>query len=176
MIHEANVIYPRENDGIYLARRKFDIHAGGKSTKEGKRTFNGYGGKLDGKTPRAAAVREIKDEAGIIAKEEDFIPVADITFVWLGEDFSMRVYFYFLDKWEGKFTDTREMESPQFFRFAEPSQVPYSEMMPNDKYFLPCLLTGEKLVGEILIGPKDADGKREIKPNLRNDPEALKSI
>jgi hypothetical protein len=63
-------------------------------------------------------------------------------------------YFFFLSAYDGVPREGTEMGPPHFFT---PSEIPYHEMMPADKLFLPKIFAGEKLVLDVYFG-KTEDG------------------
>lgn len=153
----ATVVYLLKDGKICLARKKQRIHTkDGKELENSKNIWNGYGGKANiDETVRDTAIRELQEESGVIALSGDLIPHALFNFFWpdnVGETPNMFVYFFFLKIWKGEPKETREMGEPIFFDFEN---IPYQEMMPNDKVFLPKLLSGEKLVADIFLGEKD---------------------
>ncbi len=122
-----------------------------KTQKIGKGRWNGYGGGIEeGESPEEAATREIYEETdeGIFVNPLDFEKVAIIDFHNHKSDgmvFTCRVHFFFARSWSGEIRETQEMLNPTWFN---QNQIPYGNLMPADRYFLPVLLSGKKIIAE----------------------------
>ena len=164
----ATVVFLKDGIGrICLAPKKEDIHKAGEVLVGSRQKWNGYGGKQEsGETILQTAIRELKDESGVCGKEKDLELIARISFFWPGNETiapDMVVYFFFLSIFEGEPKEgEREMGTPQFFF---PHEIPYHEMMPADKLFLPKLLAGEKIVWDVYLGKKVDGGNVCFKDN-----------
>lgn len=126
----------RRGDEILLAMRK-------RGFGEGK--WNGVGGKIEkDETIEQALVRECREEIGVIpmnywqVAEHDFIQDAETDKPW-----HMYIYVYLCDEWERDPEETEEM-APQWFKIED---IPYSEMWEDDAYWLPQVLSGDKVTG-----------------------------
>lgn len=64
----------------------------------------------------------------------------------------MYVHVYVADKWEGEPAASEEM-SPKWFDIAD---VPYDDMWPDDPYWLPKVLAGEKVKAEFILDENDS--------------------
>ena len=120
----------------------------------GEGRWNGVGGKLEtGETIEQALVRECREEIGVIpmnywqVAEHDFIQDAETDDPW-----HMYVYVYLCDEWERDPVETEEMR-PQWFKIED---IPYDKMWEDDEYWLPQVLSGEKVTGMFTF---DADDK-----------------
>ena len=145
---------------ICLAKKKLNVHS--KDGKELKNSamWNGYGGKREEEdvSIRDTAVRELYDESGVVASPRNLLPAGNIRFYWPDNNSdapNMDVFFFFLATFEGDPKETEEMESPQFF---EINKIPFEEMLPADRIFLPRMLAGEKVVADVFFGKKDENG------------------
>jgi len=123
------------------------ILLGMKKTGFGKGKYNGFGGKLEtGETPTSAAVRELAEECGIIAKEADLKEAGKLTFLFpANPELDHDVQLYVIQDWQGQPRETTEMK-PMWFAVAE---IPYDEMWADDSYWLPAVLKGKKVYGEV---------------------------
>lgn len=157
----ATVVYLKRPDGRYcFASKNGNIHKEkGEELKGSAEKLNGYGGKqkID-ETILHTAIRELYDESGVIGKEEDLELVAEINFFWPDNDTTepdMVVLFFFLDIFEGEPHETIEMGPPKWLLLTE---VDYNLLNKADKYFVPKLFAGEKIVYDIFHGKTREDG------------------
>lgn len=125
-----------------------------KADKIGKDCWNGYGGGIDeGESPIQSTVRELREEAGVIAFEGNMKKVAIVDFHNTKSDgrrFVCRVHVYLVKKWSGEPQETKEMLMPTWF---EVNNLPFNQMMPADKAWLPYALSGKKIMAEAHLGP-----------------------
>ncbi len=133
-----------KDNALLLAMKKRGLGVG---------KWNGVGGKLDkGESVEEAAKREMQEEIGVTPLTLDkraelyfYHPVQDN-----GSDYNQKVVVYFVKDWEGEPQESEEMR-PRWFSFE---QIPYQEMWPDDKEWLPLVLAGKKVEGHFLF---DAD-------------------
>ena len=122
--------------------------------------WNGFGGKLkDGETIEQAAVRETQEECGIEIIKLEKIGLLDFEF----EDKAgiLEVHLFVIIKYSGEPVETAEMK-PQWFAFAE---IPFAEMWPDDKFWIPLFLADKKFKGQFLFnkgGNKILQKKLEV--------------
>lgn len=123
------------------------ILLGMKKTGFGRGKYNGFGGKLEnGETPAVAAVRELAEECGIVAKETDLKVAGELTFLFpANPELNHDVQLYLIEEWQGQPQETAEMK-PLWF---EVTDIPYDEMWADDSYWLPAVLKGKKVSGEV---------------------------
>jgi 8-oxo-dGTP pyrophosphatase MutT (NUDIX family) len=129
----------RGKDEVLLAMKKRGFGAG---------LWNASGGKVKpGEDIKSAAAREIYEELGL--QVTDLMMVAEIEFYFDDKpDWSQKVTGFTTRIWQREPVETEEM-SPQWFRYHE---VPYDQMWPDDKLWLPKVLAGKKVAGEFLFG------------------------
>lgn len=141
---KATLTFPIRDNQILLAIKQKKVGAG---------KWNGFGGKPedDDAGIRDTAVRELFEESGhgIIATPGDLEPVAHIDFFFFANttnepDWS--VIICLTRTFSGQTRDTNEMKQATWFRFDE---IPYENMMPADRDFLPKILAGETFRGRI---------------------------
>ncbi len=145
-----------------------------KTEKIGKDCWNGYGGGIEyGENARIAAVRELKEEAKIIALPENLEKIAVVDFYNTKSDestFICRCHIYLVHKWTGKAEETDTMIKPTWFNI---DHLPYEQMMPADRDFLPIALNGKKLKARAYLGPfqkeKLKDTEIEIVRSFEDD-------
>jgi 8-oxo-dGTP diphosphatase len=128
-------MYLRRGDEILLAEKQKKIGAG---------KLNGVGGKLEpGETDFEAAVRETKEEIGV--RPTVFKKMAEITFHNCFDDETlqkMKVHTFIATEWKGEPTSTDEMKKPVWCKIND---LPYEEMLPDDRYWLPLILSGKTI-------------------------------
>jgi len=142
------------NATVCLLVKNDQVLLGLKMKKIGAGCRNGYGGGIEeGETSIQAAIRELKEETGIVAFPEFFKKVAIIDFNNLksdGESFVCRVHFFIVSDWIGEAVPTDEMTVPIFFKI---NNLPFDQMMPADKIFFPLILKGKKIIGRAKYSP-----------------------
>jgi 8-oxo-dGTP diphosphatase / 2-hydroxy-dATP diphosphatase len=123
-----------KDDRVLLAMKKRGFGAG---------RWNGVGGKVqEGETIEAAALREMEEEIGVRAKEGALEKAAFLTFYFKTKpEWDQEVTVFVLREWEGEPSESEEMK-PAWYAF---DQVPYAEMWPDDKDWLPIVLDKRKV-------------------------------
>lgn len=108
----------------------------------GEGRWNGFGGKVEeGETIDAAAKREVEEEAGINVTEMGEVGV--INFSFAENDKELEVHVFVVTAYTGEPRETEEMR-PEWF---VPADIPYTDMWPDDEYWLPLLLAGKRFRG-----------------------------
>ena len=109
----------------------------------GEGRWNGFGGKVEvGETILAAAKREVEEEVGIHVS--DLVQVATLLFSFASDEaLELEVHVFRAMSFSGTPTETEEMK-PQWFLYDE---IPYDDMWPDDRYWLPQVLAGVTLTG-----------------------------
>ncbi|MBI5530957.1 MAG: 8-oxo-dGTP diphosphatase [Candidatus Doudnabacteria bacterium] len=120
---------------------------------------NGYGGKVEsGESIEQSAIRELKEEAGVVAKNVSKRAVLTFNFINSGKKTISHIYW--CEDFAGEPVETEEMQ-PFWFKFAE---APYEKMWPDDKLWFPKFLAGEKFEAEFeFLDDKPTIGKYNIK-------------
>ena len=132
---ETTLLLLRRDNEILLALKK-------RGFGEGK--YNGVGGKLEkGETPDMAMLRETKEEILITPTEYDKVAIIDFLEYVKGEKTKLRFHLYVATKWDKEPEESEEMK-PKWFNINE---IPYSQMFPDDKYWMPMILEGKKIKG-----------------------------
>lgn len=120
--------------------------------------WNGFGGKLqEQETVEMAAIRELKEEAGIEALEITRVGILD--FEYLLDQKILETHIFIVKKFRGEPQETEEMK-PQWF---DVNKIPFSEMWSDDAYWLPLLLKGKKFKGKFIFDkPSDPNYSAKI--------------
>lgn len=134
---------------ICLAMKKRGFGAG---------RFNGAGGKVDqGETVEEAAKREVSEEIGVSIKQIEKVAELEFTFPH-NPAFDQCVHVYFSQMWEGEVTESEEMR-PEWFAVED---IPYDNMWPDDKYWLPMVIAGQKVHGAFTFAEGDIVVKQHV--------------
>ncbi|KAG1904039.1 NUDIX hydrolase domain-like protein [Suillus fuscotomentosus] len=117
--------------------------------------YNGFGGKVEpGETLAEAAMRELKEEAGIDAPLEH---AGSLLFVTNAVGWAFQIEIFSARSYSGTPTESDEMQ-PKWFSFESPATsdadailppIPYEMMWDGDAHWLPLLVQGRKFVGRI---------------------------
>ena len=137
---------------LTIIHRDNKVLLGMKKRGYGVGRFNGFGGKPDvGETLEQAAIREVKEEAGVqvldlkMAGEARFIdPKGNETCV---------VYIFRASEFIGEPSESEEM-APQWF---DVSVIPFDQMWPDDRLWLPYLLEGVNFKGEFKLDEENKE-------------------
>ena len=130
----------------------------------GRDCWNGYGGGIEkGETPEEATVRELGEESGgIETTTRNLEKVAIVDFHNTKEDgeiFICQVHIYLVRVWYGSAKSTDEMVDPTWFDIND---LPFSEMLPADREWLPIALSGKKITAEAWYGPHQKELLRPV--------------
>jgi 8-oxo-dGTP pyrophosphatase MutT (NUDIX family) len=137
----ATLCYPIIGQEVLLAVKKRRI---------GKDRWNGFGGGVEKtETIRQAAARELREESGLIVSPESLEKMAIINFHNKRKDgsaLSYEIHVFLAGRWTGELKTTDEMSDPTWFDI---SGLPKEDMMPADRFWLPLILQGAKILGEV---------------------------
>ena len=149
----------------YLVRGK-EVLLSIKTKNIGEGRWNGYGGGIEegDRTPEEAALRELKEEAKVVASPDCLEKVAIIDFCNTKSDgsvFNCKVHVYLVSRWVGEPQVSEEMINPTWF---DKERLPFDKMMLADREWLPLVLNGKKIIVSAKYGPfqKTLLGKVEI--------------
>ena len=130
---ETTLCLLKKEDNILLAMKK-------RGFGEGK--YNGVGGKLEkGETPEVAMIRETQEEIKVTPTHYEKVGFIEFDEYYKGEKTRVVFHLYIAYDWEGTPKETEEMK-PKWFSIKE---IPYSQMFPDDQYWLPLILEGKKI-------------------------------
>jgi 8-oxo-dGTP diphosphatase len=112
--------------------------------------ITGFGGKVEpSETPGAAAIRELQEEVGITVAIADLQAVGQLHFIFPSRPaWSQLVHVYLAKRWGGVPVEGREMR-PDWYAI---DQVPYAQMWEDSAYWLPRVMTGERIRGRFVFG------------------------
>ena len=109
---------------------------------EGK--YNGVGGKIEAfETPEEAMVRETKEEIYVTPKKYEKVGIIEFDEFYKGKKENVLFHLYIVTEWIGDIKESDEMK-PYWFDI---NNIPYDNMFPDDKYWLPIILQGRKIKG-----------------------------
>ncbi|HLC33201.1 MAG TPA: 8-oxo-dGTP diphosphatase [Candidatus Nanoarchaeia archaeon] len=136
---------------LVLLRRDDSLLLGLKKRGFGKGRYNGFGGKVDdGETIEHAAKREVLEEVGVIT--QSITKVAELTFHFPHKpDWDCIVHIFLNTDWGGEGVESDEMK-PAWFPI---NQLPFDNMWPDDKYWLPHVLDRKFVSGSFVLGEGD---------------------
>lgn len=114
--------------------------------------WNGFGGKLEaGESVVEAAKREMLQESGVTIDEMEQVGKLEFEFEKKPGDI-IEVNVFKITKWHGEPVEGEEMK-PQWWNIDE---IPFKEMWPDDRYWMPLFLLNKKFTGKFLFGPNDS--------------------
>ena len=130
---ETTLCLLKKDNQILLAMKK-------RGFGEGK--YNGVGGKIEeGETPEEAMIRETEEEIMVTPTQYEKVGVISFDEYYKGQKGNVIFHLYVASEWIGEPKETEEM-CPKWFDITE---IPYDNMFPDDKYWLPLILEGKKI-------------------------------
>ena len=120
-----------------------EILLGFKKVRFGAGKYAGFGGGVEpGESIIGAAVREMKEEAGVIVFEDSLQQVGHLTFLFpANPSWSQVVHVFLTHTWEGTPVESEEMR-PDWF---PQDRVPYEQMWQDAAQWLSKILAGEHI-------------------------------
>ena len=141
----VTLVFLQDGNKVLLAMKKRGFGAG---------LWNAAGGKAESnESPKEAAIRECREELSVTPlalKEAGYIQI----FMPQDPAFEHRCYIFTTDDWDGEPTESEEMR-PQWFELED---IPYQEMWPADKIWMPRMFTGELFEGIINLSANEIAG------------------
>lgn len=150
--------FPKKILTLCFAHDDSNVLLGMKKRGFGAGRWNGFGGKLqEGETIEAAALRELKEEAGLVSRDMEKRGV--VTFVYNDDQATMEVHIFSVTNFDGEPEESDEM-LPKWFAYNE---IPFNDMWPDDKYWLDLFLDGKKFEGEFIFSDYDTIINHSVK-------------
>jgi 8-oxo-dGTP pyrophosphatase MutT (NUDIX family) len=117
----------------------------------GQGKLTGFGGKVEpGESVVAAAVRELREEAGLVTTPADLLPMGVVTFCFpMRPQWDQQVHLFLVERWDGVPTASDEMD-PIWVSVAD---LPYAAMWQDTAYWLPSLLRRQPVTATITFAP-----------------------
>jgi 8-oxo-dGTP diphosphatase / 2-hydroxy-dATP diphosphatase len=131
--------------------RQGEMLLGMKKRGLGTGNWSGFGGKVEkGEGFEQAARRELKEESGIIGKD---LKQAGFLFLhYLHTNLHLKAGVFLTYDFNGEYLETDEMK-PSWFNI---SNLPFENMWPDDKLWMPLLLSGKKFEGSFVFRDYDS--------------------
>lgn len=136
----ATLLFVVRDGRILLIHKKRGIGAG---------KINGPGGKIDpGETPIEAAIREVREEVGVVAS--GVAPAGELWFDFL-DGTAIHCTVFIADDYEGEPVETDEAV-PLWF---DVDDIPFERMWADDELWFPHLLAGRRFEGRAIFDDED---------------------
>lgn len=154
-LRDATLVFLIKKSGNEIT----DICLAMKKRGFGMGRWNGVGGKVEAEkeTIEDAAKRETREEINVEIKEIN--KVAELSFYFPHNPaWNQMVHVYFTESWEGEPVESEEM-NPKWFSV---NNLPYSEMWPDDIFWIPEVLKGNLVSATFQFGEKDIILNKEV--------------
>ncbi len=131
---------------LCLVHQKPRILLGLKKRGFGAGKWNGFGGKLhDGETIEQAAIREVKEEAGIDVR--NLVKRGVMEFSFEGNPELLEIHLFHAPAFTGEPRESEEMKP----RWYDERELPYDTMWPDDRHWMPLFLAGKNFTGKFFF-------------------------
>lgn len=146
----ATLCYVIKGGKILLMKKKTGFGAG---------FWNGPGGKVEeNEDPEDAASRECFEEINIVPEAPKFVGELEFYYDEQQQEVNWRVLVFRADDYDGIERET-EVAAPKWFSLA---RIPYGEMWPDDRIWMPLMLQGKKFKAKFYYKGKETILKHEI--------------
>jgi 8-oxo-dGTP pyrophosphatase MutT (NUDIX family) len=133
MVIHTTLCYLIKDNKVLLQKKSKELFGGEK--------WNGPGGKLnENENPQECAKREILEEVGIKAFD---VKKHGLLKFFKGNEFFISCDVFVINEFEGEPKSGRE-GIVNWFNFND---IPFKEMWPDDKFWMPLMLQGKKFEG-----------------------------
>ncbi|XP_057369343.1 oxidized purine nucleoside triphosphate hydrolase-like [Daphnia carinata] len=124
---------------LVFVMSKSQILLGLKKRGLGEGKWNGFGGKVElNEIVIQGAVRELREESGVVADECNLLRRGVITMYFENGDGPFLIHVFQCNEWKGEITETEEMK-PQWFDI---DRIPYDLMWSEARLWYPVFLSG----------------------------------
>ncbi len=148
----SSLCYLIKDNRVLLAKKKRGFGVG---------KWNGVGGKINpGENIEETALRELKEEIGILASIRDLESMGLIRFRSENKEYNWNSHLFFLKNWEGNPSESEEIY-PDWYSY---DSIPYELMFPDDVHWFPMVLSGKKIDADFRL---DKEGKNIIDFSIR---------
>jgi 8-oxo-dGTP diphosphatase / 2-hydroxy-dATP diphosphatase len=150
----------QKDDKILLGMKKKGFGVG---------RWNGFGGKVEiGESIEEGAIREVKEEIGVVVPEIKKIGILDFTFE--NEPKILEVHIFKAENFEGEILESEEMR-PEWFAVEK---IPFEQMWSDDIHWMPYFLENNLFKGRFHFDrPSDSEYSSKI---LQKELEEVKSL
>ena len=154
---------------LCMVFNKEEILLGMKKRGFGVGRWNGFGGKIeDNETIEEGAIRELKEEAGIIPTKMKKIGILEFSFQ--DDPKILETHIFKIYEFTGEPSESEEMK-PQWFKFEN---IPFLQMWSDDIYWFPYLMNETLFKGSFLFDrPSDSEYSSKIIIQELNEVENL---
>lgn len=148
----TTLCFLRKGDQILLAMKKRGFGAG---------KWNGVGGKVNtDEDVKIAAAGEAYEEIGVKVDPNQLEDAGSLKFYFENkQDWDQHMHIFVANAWAGEPAESEEM-SPRWYKQGE---LPFEYMWPDDVYWVPKLISGQKIDGHFIF---DEAGEKIINFNL----------
>jgi mutator protein MutT len=133
----------------FVLNEKGEVLLAMKKRGFGMGKWNGIGGKVqEGENVLVAAVREVKEEIGVVLSTKDLELVGTLDFDFSdNHEWAQACSVFLVRQWKGNPLESEEMRP----RWYEKNALPFGEMWMDDPHWLPLVLAGKKIKGRFLF-------------------------
>lgn len=130
-----------------------EVLLGEKLTGLGKGKIVGPGGKQEpGESPVETAVREVREEVGLMLEADALVPLARVTYPFVGRrELSQRSHAFVTRVWRGEVRASPEIDATWW----PLKELPVTRMWSDATLWLPRALAGEFVEATFEMGPLD---------------------
>ncbi|MBI5065146.1 8-oxo-dGTP diphosphatase [Candidatus Woesearchaeota archaeon] len=147
--YKKNLKTPLKQGTLCFLLRNDEILLSVKKRGFGKGKTVGAGGKVEkNEIVDAAAIREVKEELGVVVQDLKRVATLDFYFPFVEkpENWNLQVVAYLSKKWTGEIKESDELLPAWVNKY----KIPYDKMWADSTHWVPYVLDGYLLKGEFL--------------------------